>query len=93
MLGFTPFKRHPNKFNYIPRYYDPEKEGGIQESSEGGMFTRAVNEAVSAVESAGNLLTNMKSSLVSGMNLLLEFVCDDTTDQLVRDAETLRSWL
>ena len=26
MLGFTPFKRHPNKFNYIPRYYDPEKE-------------------------------------------------------------------
>ena len=55
-------------------YYDPEKEGGIQESSEGGMFTRAVNEAVSAVESAGNLLTNMKSSLVSGMNLLLEFV-------------------
>lgn len=26
-------------------------------------------------------------------NLLLEFVCDDTTDQLLRDAETLRSWL
>lgn len=26
MLGFTPFKRRPNKFNYIPRYYDPEKE-------------------------------------------------------------------
>ena len=26
MLGFTPFKRHANKFNYIPRYYDPEKE-------------------------------------------------------------------
>ena len=26
MLGFTPFKRHPNKFNYTPRYYDPEKE-------------------------------------------------------------------
>lgn len=55
-------------------YYDPSKEGGIQESSEGGMFTRAIDEAVSAVESAGNLLTNMKSSLVSGMNLLLEFV-------------------
>lgn len=26
MLGFTPFKKHANKFNYIPRYYDPEKE-------------------------------------------------------------------
>ena len=26
-------------------------------------------------------------------NLLLEFVCDDTTDQLLHDAETLRSWL
>ncbi len=26
MLGFSPFKKHANKFNYIPRYYDPEKE-------------------------------------------------------------------
>ena len=26
MLGFTPFKKHANKFNYIPRYYDPEKD-------------------------------------------------------------------
>lgn len=26
-------------------------------------------------------------------NLLLEFVCDNTTDQLRRDAETLHSWL
>ena len=25
MLGFSPFKKHANKFNYIPRYYDPEK--------------------------------------------------------------------
>lgn len=23
---FTPVKRHANKFRYIPRYYDPEKE-------------------------------------------------------------------
>ena len=30
MLGFTPFKRHANKFNYIPRYYDPEKEAREQ---------------------------------------------------------------
>ena len=26
MLGFSPYKKHANKFNYIPRYYDPEKE-------------------------------------------------------------------
>lgn len=26
MLGFTPFKKHANKFSYTPRYYDPEKE-------------------------------------------------------------------
>lgn len=30
MLGFTPFKKHANKFNYIPRYYDPEKEAREQ---------------------------------------------------------------
>jgi Na+-transporting methylmalonyl-CoA/oxaloacetate decarboxylase gamma subunit len=23
---FTPYKRHANKFNYTPRYYDPNKE-------------------------------------------------------------------
>lgn len=26
MLGFSPFKKHANKFNYKPRYYDPELE-------------------------------------------------------------------
>lgn len=26
MLGFSPVKKHANKFNYVPRYYDPEKE-------------------------------------------------------------------
>lgn len=55
-------------------YYDSEKEGGIDEASEGNIFARAVNEAVDAVENAGNLLTNMKNSLISGTNLLLEFV-------------------
>ena len=34
MLGFTPFKRHPNKFKYIPRYYDPEKEAREQRRAE-----------------------------------------------------------
>jgi len=26
MSGFTPFKKHANKFNYTPRYYDPDLE-------------------------------------------------------------------
>lgn len=34
MLGFTPFKRHANKFNYIPRYYDPAKEAREQRRAE-----------------------------------------------------------
>lgn len=34
MLGFSPVKRHANKFNYIPRYYDPEKEARDQRRAE-----------------------------------------------------------
>lgn len=26
MLGLMPFKKRANKFNYIPRYFNPEKE-------------------------------------------------------------------
>ena len=34
MLGFTPFKKHANRFNYVPRYYDPEKEAREQRRAE-----------------------------------------------------------
>lgn len=34
MLGFSPFKKHANKFNYVPRYYDPEKEAREQRRAE-----------------------------------------------------------
>lgn len=34
MLGFTPFKKHANRFNYIPRYYDPEREAREQRRAE-----------------------------------------------------------
>ena len=34
MLGFTPFKKHANRFNYIPRYYDPEKEAREERRAE-----------------------------------------------------------
>ncbi len=48
MNGFTPFKRKPNQFKYIPRFYDPEKEardlrraelrGSRPESAEDGEY-------------------------------------------------------
>lgn len=31
---FTPHKKHANSFNYIPRYYDPEKERREQRRKE-----------------------------------------------------------
>lgn len=34
MLGFTPFKKHANKFSYTPRYYDPRKEAREQRRAE-----------------------------------------------------------
>ena len=34
MLGFTPFKKHANRFNYMPRYYDPQKEAREQRRAE-----------------------------------------------------------
>ena len=34
MLGFSPFKKHANKFNYLPRYYDPEAERRAQRRAE-----------------------------------------------------------
>lgn len=55
-------------------YYDPSRPGDITEYYHGSIFSNAINDALAAVESAGNLLTNMKSSLISGLNLLLEFV-------------------
>ena len=55
-------------------YYDPSRPGGITEYYHRSIFSNAINDALAAVESAGNLLTNMKSSLISGLNLLLEFV-------------------
>ena len=34
MSFFAPFKKHANKFNYTPRYYDPEKEAREQRREE-----------------------------------------------------------
>lgn len=34
MLGFSPFKKHANKFNYVPRFYDPAKEAREERRAE-----------------------------------------------------------
>ncbi len=34
MGAFSPFKKHANKFNYKPRYYDPAKEAREQRRAE-----------------------------------------------------------
>ncbi len=31
---FSPVKKHPNRFNYVPRYYDPAKEAREQRRRE-----------------------------------------------------------
>lgn len=36
MLGFSPFKKHANQFNYTPRYYDPEVEAFRERRAERG---------------------------------------------------------
>lgn len=34
MGWFTPYKKHANRFNYIPRYFDPQKEAREQRRAE-----------------------------------------------------------
>ncbi len=34
MGWFTPYKKHANRFNYIPRYFDPEREAREQRRAE-----------------------------------------------------------
>lgn len=36
MLGFSPFKKHANQFNYKPRYYDPDVEALRERRAERG---------------------------------------------------------
>lgn len=55
-------------------YYDQSKTGGLEEGGGDSLVKLALREAVSAVEEAGDLFVNMRNSLLSGMNLLLEFV-------------------
>ncbi len=78
---FSPVKKHANKFRYIPRYYDPEKERreqrrkemyGMSSDDDGeytpGKYIRTQREARKAAEDERN---NSKRKVPSLVFLLL----------------------
>ena len=78
---FSPVKKHANKFRYIPRYYDPEKERreqrrkemyGMSSDDNGeytpGQYIRTQREARKAAEDERN---NSKRKVPSMVFLLL----------------------
>ena len=78
---FSPVKKHANKFRYIPRYYDPEKERreqrrkemyGMSSDDDGeytpGKYIRTQREARKAAEDERN---NSKRKVPSMVFLLL----------------------
>lgn len=82
---FTPFKRHANKFNYIPRYYDPEKEAREQRRAElrgeraedadreytPGQYIRTQREARAARRSGTDDRGRMRFFKIAGAAVLL----------------------
>lgn len=89
MLGFTPFKKHANKFSYTPRYYDPEKERraqrraelrgerheGVEGDYEPGQYIRTAYTARAARREAERALRSKKryGLLLVGVVLILLF--------------------
>lgn len=86
---FSPHKRHANKFNYIPRYFDPEKEAREQRRAElrgertedadrpyaPGQYIRTQREARAARRAAESGDRNRSIwKLVLGAALLLLFI-------------------
>ena len=76
---FTPHKKHANAFNYIPRYYDPEKErreqrrkelcgeGATDEGGEykPGQFIRTQREARNARRETGRAVSGGLASKIA----------------------------
>ncbi len=90
MLGFTPFKKHANRFNYIPRYYDPEKEAREERRAElrgeraedtgreyrPGQYIRTQREARAARRSREETTDRVRIwKLAAGAVLVLLFIC------------------
>ena len=75
---FTPVKKHANKFRYIPRYYDPEKERREQRRKElhgtssemdgqeyqPGQYIRTQRDARRAAQSANKGERKMPSMMI-----------------------------
>ena len=77
MLGFSPFKKHANKFNYIPRYYDPEEERRAQRRAEyvPGQYVRTARTARAARREAERSTRSKRrfGVLLTGIVVLLLF--------------------
>ncbi len=87
MLGFSPYKKHANKFNYIPRYYDPAKEAREQRRAElhgersdqqgeysPGQYIRTQREARAARQSQQQQGRNQIWKKIALVALLLVFI-------------------
>ncbi len=85
---FTPVKKHANKFRYIPRYYDPEKERreqrrrelhGTSSEQEGqeyqpGQYIRTQREARRAAQDNNEGKQKMPSMMLLMLFALLVIV-------------------
>ncbi len=86
---FSPYKRHANKFNYIPRYFDPAKEAREERRAElrgersedaerpyaPGQYIRTQREARAARRTAEHDARNRSVwKLAAGAALILLFV-------------------
>ena len=60
MLGFSPFKKHANKFNYTPRYYDPDLEAFRERRAEKG--EQAAEEKGENVYVAGEFIRRRREA-------------------------------
>lgn len=90
MLGFSPYKKHANKFNYIPRYYDPEKEAREQRRAElrgersddnseyrPGKYIRTqreAREARRASESGGGRTRLLKMAVIAALIIVFVYL-------------------
>ena len=84
---FTPVKKHANKFRYIPRYYDPEKERREQRRRElygtssqdngeyvPGQYIRTQRDARRAAQSSNKGGRKMPSMMILMLFALLIIV-------------------
>ena len=102
---FTPVKKHANKFRYIPRYYDPEKERREQRRRElygtssqdngeyvPGQYIRTQREACSAARGdSGKRGVKMPSMMLLAMLVVLLLLGYMLVPRIVESFTTART--